>query len=558
MSTRELQKHASEFINLSIDYFCITNPEGYFLDISDNWTSLLGWSIKELLSQPYSAFIHPDDLEKTQKEAEKLIQGSRTITFINRYRKKDGSYCHLNWRSFFKPELNQLFAVASDITELALNKEKLEETTHFLDSIFENIPNMVFVKEAKDLRFIRFNKAGEDIIGCPRGEFIGKNDYDFFPEDQAKFFTQKDREVLEKNQLLDIPEEPLQTVNQETRYLHTKKIPIQDSEGKPLYLLGISEDITERKRIEEENKKVQAQLQQAQKMESIGQLAGGIAHDFNNLLGGILGYSYLLKSKLKHDESLYKKLSIIESSAKRGAKLTQELLGFARKGNYEKKTFDIHDSIKEAVILLEKTLPKNISILTDFDDKLGLIEADSSQIVQIMINLGINARDAMPHGGELKFKTNNTYLDSDFCLKHNIEPGPYIKVIVSDTGQGIPQEIQSKIFEPFFTTKEVGKGTGLGLSMIYGIVQNAQGLILVESEINKGTNFILYLPRIDTSSTKKETENSEDSTSTSPQIDKGILIVDDESIMRSLAQDILEEYGAQVFTANDGNQAVDI
>ncbi len=243
-----------------------------------------------------------------------------------------------------------------------------------------------------------------------------------------------------------------------------------------------------------ELKQTQEQLFQSQKLESLGKLAGGIAHDYNNILASIMGFGSMLRQRVGHDEKSVIQADIIISSAERAAKLTQQLLGFARKGQYERKIFSLNDSVKQTVDILSATVTKNIDIRTNLEADLATIEGDSNQIMQVLLNLGLNARDAMPQGGTITIETQNYLVKEGSPAELNRDKHHYVLLKFSDTGTGIDLSVRDKIFDPFFTTKPQGKGTGLGLAMVYGIVKNHGGIIDIESELGEGTTFLLYFP----------------------------------------------------------------
>jgi two-component system, cell cycle sensor histidine kinase and response regulator CckA len=289
-------------------------------------------------------------------------------------------------------------------------------------------------------------------------------------------------------------------------------------------------------------------------MESIGTLAGGIAHDFNNILGGVLGYTSFIKTKMDKTDPLYRYINIIESSAKRAADLTQQLLAFARGGKYHVQVLDLNTLVKEAVELIESTISKNIKLKLDLAKTKLVVEVDGGQIIQTIVNMCINARDAMPEGGVLTINTTNITLDEQFTYKHpGSKVGRYVLLRVSDTGMGMTEETKQRIFEPFFTTKRDKKGTGLGLAMVYGIIKNHNGYIDVESETGLGTTFSIYLPL----STKElaEIKNTDEYNKEGLET---ILVAEDEDIMRDLLVEMLDSGGYQVITAENGREALDI
>ncbi len=311
---------------------------------------------------------------------------------------------------------------------------------------------------------------------------------------------------------------------------------------------GIARDITERKEAYIEKQKLEDQLFQAQKMESIGRLAGGLAHDFNNILTGILGYSELLKMKFEDITTKEgRAVDVINEGAKRAANLTKQLLSFSRKEDHKTIPVDINVIINSTIKITEKIFEKLINVDLDFDENLYLVEGDESKLNQVFTNLIINSKDAMPEGGELIVKTENTFLDENFTrMIPDIKKGKYIKISVTDTGSGMTPEVKDRIFEPFFTTKSTEKGTGLGLATVYGIIKKHNGHISVDSEPGQGTTFSIYL----IASSKKISEQVTDTT-----LVKGtgtILIIDDEKHIRNLAQSQLQNLGYSTMTAEDG------
>jgi len=308
------------------------------------------------------------------------------------------------------------------------------------------------------------------------------------------------------------------------------------------------------KKAELERRKLEEQLFQAQKMESIGRLAGGIAHDFNNILTSIMGYAELLKLKLTNTSPREKKAAeIIISSAERASNLTRQLLAFARGEKHHPVPLIVNEIIKQSIIVSEKIFEKNIKVKYDWEQKIKPIEADKNQLDQVLTNIIINAKDAMPNGGELIFKTANVYLDDEFTGKfQELKPGDYVKISIKDTGIGMPRSIKDRIFEPFFTTKGAGHGTGLGLATVYGIIKNHNGHITCASQPEKGTTFTLYLPVTDKEIVIEENET---------KIIKGnetILLVDDEEYVRDVAKRQLQKLGYKAVTASDGMEAIDI
>ncbi|MFC1563752.1 two-component regulator propeller domain-containing protein [candidate division KSB1 bacterium] len=326
-------------------------------------------------------------------------------------------------------------------------------------------------------------------------------------------------------------------------------VAVRDENGEIIFYDGVIEDITERKNSEEVKKTLEEQLYQSQKLESIGRLAGGIAHDFNNILTGVMGFAEILKMKFTDKSTLESQAAeVIFKGSERAAELTRQLLGFARAGKYYPVPININEIIQDMVKVSEKIFEKNVKVIYDFDDMIKTVEADKNQLEQVFTNLIINAKDAMPDGGELAFTTNNVEIGDDFAKDYpEFKSGKYVKISVKDTGVGIPKNIIDQIFEPFFTTKEEGKGTGLGLSMVYGIIKNHYGYIYVESSRKKGTVFTIFLPVSNKEISDKENKNEDVKIGR-----ETILVIDDEENVRSLAKSQLESIGYEVLLAGDG------
>jgi PAS domain S-box-containing protein len=330
---------------------------------------------------------------------------------------------------------------------------------------------------------------------------------------------------------------------------------LRDTGGAPMGFRGVLRDVSNRKEAEAEKKKLEVQVQQAQKMESIGTLAGGIAHDFNNILMGIQGNASLMAIKTDAGHPSYEKIKNIETYVENGTELTRQLLGFARRGKYHAITTDINDVIEKSAGMFGRT-KKEIRIQMDLVPEIWTVEVDRGQIEQALLNLYVNAWQAMPDGGSLSLKTENIVLGADFInsQSYQVEAGNYIKISVTDTGSGIDQQTQARIFEPFFTTKEMGRGTGLGLASVYGIIKNHGGYINVSSDTGQGTTFSIYLP----ASAKAVQPEVRTVTPTVVTGNGTILLIDDEKMIIDVGQELLQELGYDVLTARSGKAAVEI
>ncbi len=437
-----------------------------------------------------------------------------------------------------------------EVTERKKAEKQLQESEKFLTSIVDNIPNMIFVKNAAELRYASINRDAEDLFGFTKDRFVGKTDYEIFSKEEADFFTAKDREVLNNKVLIEIPEETLRDRNNGIRTVHTIKIPILDEQGNSEFLLGITEDITEKKQVADEKAVLTAKLRQAQKMEAIGTLAGGIAHDFNNILTAIYGYAELAAMDSSDPEKTRKYIAEVLHGAERAKELVKQILTFSRKSDKDPKPIRLQAVVEEAFKLLRSTLPTTIEIHQNIDPDCLPIIADPTEIHQVIMNLCTNAYHAMrDSGGVLGIEVKSVELGagSSRSIAH-LKPGSYLQVAISDTGEGMDENVVSRIFEPYFTTKHQGEGTGLGLAVTHGIISSLGGDIVVHSKLGSGTVFTLYLP-IAAAVLVKKTETSE--VGSLPTGDERILLVDDDRAIVEMQQQKLFHLGYEVTACYD-------
>jgi len=554
--TRELrisELHLKSLYKSIPDLLWLKDSEGRYLNCNHRFEQFFGAPEKDIVGKTDYDFVDRETADLFRFNDQRAVEAGKprineeTITYA-----EDGHEEMLETIKTpvydEKGNLIGVLGIGHDITERIRAEQKLRESETFLSTIIENIPDMVFVKEMENLKYIRLNKAAEKLLNYTKDELIGRNDYDLLSIEDADISTTKNREILKKGVSVDISEDKIHTPGGEVKILNTKKIPIYINSEKPQYLLGISEDITERKRIEE-------QLAQAQKMDSIGQLAGGIAHNFNNVLTGIMNAAQLLQSPQRNlDEKGRKYTEMILNASERASDLIGKLLTFGQKAKIPAASIDLDEILNETVDLLYGTMDRNIPISLTTQAEHKIIMGDRSGLENALLNLCINASHAIENGGEIHISSENIYLDQTYCnfSTFDIETGEFCKINVRDTGTGIPHENLKKIFDPFFTTKEQGKGTGLGLSAIYGIVQDHRGEILVKSEVGKGTTFSILLP----CSTEKSKEEQEES-----PVKTGnglILLVDDEDLNRTLGSEILEQLGYNVLIAESGHEAIRI
>ena len=575
-----------------------------------------------------------------------------------------------------------LLGTIEDLTDHLRTEKALKESEAFLASILENIPSMVYVKDAKTLTFVRVNRATELVLGRSSAELVSPRSRELGPPDESDYYARMDQRVVDTGQLMVFPLEVLTPPDGRPRYLRTKKVPLFDDQGKPKYVLGISDDITDLKLAEDarretdqryhrivdtitdyvvsvkiedgravetshgagcvavtgytsedlaadpglwmslvvvedraaaqeqirrvlsgepteaiehrivrrdgalrwvrhtpvvrtdadgspigydgviqditERRALQEQLLQSQKMEGIGRLAGGVAHDFNNLLTAILGYVEMCKvdlpPELPIDHPARLDLQEVATAGERAATLTRQLLAFASRQIVAPKRLDLSVLVADSLKMLQRLLGDDIEIETALEPGTGTVEADAGQIHQVLVNLTVNARDAMPNGGRLLIETANEILGSDAARAHpGALPGPYVLLAVADTGVGMNADVRSHIFEPFFTTKGLGKGTGLGLATCHGIVRQMGGHILVYSEPGQGTTFRIYLPRKDGAADPLPAAAAPKPTPTGVET---ILVVEDEPHVRRLAVLGLRAHGYVALEAADGAEAM--
>lgn len=395
-----------------------------------------------------------------------------------------------------------------------------------------------------DQTILFWNKSAEHIYGWTAEEAVGKNVHDLIFKEASDQFDIARKTVIDKGEWMGEMHQTRR--NGVAIVIESRWTLVRDEKGLPKSILVINTDITEKTRME-------AQFLRAQRMESIGTLAGGIAHDLNNVLSPILMAIDMLQLKTT-DESSRKWLDVLRTNAERGGDMVRQVLSFARGVEGERVALQPKHMIKEIIKILRETLPKSIEISFKIPNDLWIISADATQIHQVLMNLCVNARDAMPDGGSISITAENIFLDENYARMHiEAKSGRFVMIAVSDTGPGMSPEIQSRIFEPFFTTKEMTKGTGLGLSTAMTIVKSHGGFINVYSELHKGSQFKVYLPALD-----KPAGAEADAVHVDLPMGNGelILVVDDEESIREITRGTLETFGYRVLTASDGTEAL--
>jgi PAS domain S-box-containing protein len=446
-------------------------------------------------------------------------------------------------------EVNE--SLQAEIIERKRAAEALEQSEEKYRTLVENIQDGVFIIQDAKMQFV--NEAFARMVGYSVEEVIGMDFQQLVAPEDLEMVSDRyiRRQVGEY-----VPNE------YEFRMLHkdgVTRVIVNMNVGlinyhRRIASMGTVKDITERKRAEEERLALQEQLRQSQKMEAIGHLAGGIAHDFNNLLCIIKGYSQFSLTELKESNPLKENIEEIQKAADRASNLTRQLLALGRRQIMDMKVLDLNDILRDLKKMLHRVIGEDIELVTSSAKDLGRVKTDHGQIEQVVMNLVVNARDAMPKGGKLTIETANVELNEEYARTHiDVTPGRYVTLSVSDTGCGMTPEVKKRIFEPFFTTKERGKGTGLGLSMVYGIVKQSGGYIWVYSEPGKGTTFKIYLPRID-----EDVESVRLGTPLpkSLQGSETILLVEDDEMVLRLARTVLQKNGYNVLEAANAEEAL--
>jgi PAS domain S-box-containing protein len=519
------------------------------LYVSPAYETLWGRTCHSLYESPQSWFeaVHPEDRERVQQAA--LARHAEGI-YDEEFRivRPDGTMRWVRDRAFPVRDsagADQVVGVARDVTvHKEAEAEKLHRSETHFRLLIEHASDLITVLNSEGL--IRFQSPSlERVLGHAPTELLGRSVFEFFPpEDLPQARASFERGLSE----------PSATVSLECRFRHQngqwrilqsrcRALPVDG--GEALMVLN-SRDVTEQKHLE-------AQLRQSQKMEAVGQLAGGVAHDFNNLLSVIIGHSELLEMSLPRGQQLWESVTEIGRAAERAAALTRQLLAISRQQVLEFQVLDLNAVVAKAEKMLHRLIGEDVQLTTRLRPDLSPVWADPGQIDQVLLNLAVNARDAMPKGGTLSFDTRNIEIDPTYCSTHpELHPGRYVLMAVTDTGCGMTPEIQARIFEPFFTTKGVGQGTGLGLSVVHGIVEQCGGHVEVSSVPERGTMFEIYLPVVEAPAVRA----AERVPTKLPQgRGETVLLVEDETPVRNITLLLLEKLGYRVLEAANAEEA---
>lgn len=468
---------------------------------------------------------------------------------------KNGSIKYVLISQEFIPGTKKTIASLVDISELKLTQLRLFDSDRRYRNIIENVIDGYFEVDLKG-NFLFFNQAFCDLSGYPASVLLGLNFTKLADQINARgFFNSFNRVFVtgrpEKGYIGELIQEGGQK-----RIIEVSASQMISPEGKKTGFQGIARDITEQRAVGREKERLEEEIRQFQKLEAIGRLAGGVAHDFNNLLTGISGYAQLLQPKADHNPEIQRGLKQICELCDRAADLTRQLLAFSRKQPLSSVVVNMNSLIENLSRMLRRIIGEDIDLQFFPASDLWNVAVDPGQMEQILMNMAVNARDALPQGGEIIIKTANVLLDEEYSQKHvGVKPGKYIRLVITDTGKGMDKATQERIFEPFFTTKEPGKGTGLGLSTVYGIIKQHKGNIWVQSEIGLGTSFEIYLPRAEGQVMPLDRKQEDGSM---PRGTETILVAEDEEAVRTFVQAVLEGQGYRVLSASSPDEAFEL
>jgi PAS domain S-box-containing protein len=542
---RESERRLQRLIEVSEDLICTHDAGGRILSANPAMLRLTGYSEPEWQGRSLSEFLSESTRHEFADYLERIIQHGHAEGFM-RIVTKDGKERVLQYENVLQGARSgnrHVFGVAHDV-QRKWAENALRISVSRLEALLNNIPDIAWMNDDQG-RFTAVNEAFARFLDRRRPDIIGKTVFDLLPHELAVSSRGEDRLVLATGESLQVSNEFVRPDGRRTLF-ETIKTPIRTEGGRPSGTVGIARDITERRRLEE-------QLVQSQKMEAVGRLAGGIAHDFNNLLTSILGYCDLVLSQVDEASPLRPDIEEIEKAGQRAAALTRQLLAFSRKQIIEPRVVALNDIVLDASKMLRRLIGENIDLVTALDPGLWHVRADPGHIEQVLVNLAVNARDAMLQGGRLIIETKNVQFYEPYPSAHSqAAAGPYVLLAVIDNGVGMDAETQRHIFEPFFTTKERGKGTGLGLATVYGIVKQNMGDIWVHSETGKGSRFEVYLPRVEEAVQAIEAPLIAEDV---PRGSETLLLVEDEDAVRALVARVLRSHGYQVLMAANAEQA---
>jgi two-component system cell cycle sensor histidine kinase/response regulator CckA len=553
ISSGELAKNLSLLRGITegtTDAVFVKDLEGRYLMVNSAGAQFVGHTVDEVLGKDDSQWFAPEAVRAIRVRDQEVVQSGQTQTYEEVLNAAGVSRVFLTTKGPFRDPNGHvigLLGICRDITDRKLAGEEIRQSQQKLRIHFEHTP-LAVVEWDMEFRVTAWNPSAERIFGYTREEALGRHASFIVPPQFRAQVDQIGQALIKQTGGVRSTNDNL---TKDGRQISCEwyNTPLVDDSGRVLGVASLVHDVTERVALEE-------RLRQSQKMEAIGRLAGGVAHDFNNLLTVILGYTQIMADGLPAGSRLADSTGQIKSAAERAAGITRQLLAFSRKQVLSPRIVNLNDTMMNLDSLLRRLIGEDIEVLTIPDNDLGSVKADPGQIEQVIMNLALNARDAMPNGGKLTLETANAQLDASYASEHQpITPGRYVMLAVSDTGEGMSPEVQARIFEPFFTTKEVGKGTGLGLSTVYGIVKQSGGYIWVYSEPDRGTTFKIYFPCVDQAA---ESLGGDKSPNNAMRGTETVLLVEDDSQLRQLSSSVLTHCGYRVLVASGPDEGLAI
>jgi PAS domain S-box-containing protein len=552
VSSHELQKSLSLLQGITegtTDAVFVKDLRGRYLMMNTAGARFLGRSVQEIIGKTDVELFLPAVGRTIMERDRKVIEGGETKTYEEFGTAAGATRLYLATKGPFRDpggKVIGLLGICRDITDRKRAEEEIRQSQQKLSTHIDHTP-LAVVEWDFAFRVVAWNPSAERIFGYTREEAVGQPASFIVPPHFREHVDRIGRELLSGKGGGRSTNDNV-TKSGRTISCEWYNTPLIDDSGRVLGVASLVQDVTERVALED-------QLRHSQKMEAVGRLAGGVAHDFNNLLTVILGYTQILSDGLPAGR-LADSATQIKAAAERAAGITRQLLAFSRKQVLSPRIIDLNDIMLNLDSLLRRLIGEDVEVLTVPAKGLGSVKADPGQIEQVIMNLALNARDAMPHGGKLTIETANAELDEAYVRDHHsVEHGSYVMLAVSDTGQGMTPEVQARIFEPFFTTKEVGKGTGLGLATVYGIIKQTGGYIWVYSEPEQGTTFKIYFPRVEQPAQMLSTEKSFAGVQRGAET---ILLVEDDPQLRQLSSSVLAHCGYRVLLASSPEEGLAI
>jgi PAS domain S-box-containing protein len=551
------EERFKRFFELPLIGVVVASADRRWLDVNERFCGMLGYSREELVGRSWSDFVHPEDLPKNISVITAAIEGRLDQwSYDKRFIRKDGLILHVTTSGACVRKsdgtVDYFLVLHQDITERTRSEGEMLRQRQFLREVIDASPNVIFAK-SRDGRYTLANRSMAELYGFSVDAIEGMSDFELVDRDEAQKFIESDKQIIETGRTYFNAEgSHTDPATGQVKYFQTVKKPLLDQQGQVEAILGVAWDITERKRAEEKSMRLQRQLLQSQKMEAIGQLAAGIAHDLNNALAAVVGHLQLLKLGAADAAKSEHSIDTALTGCKRATSLIEQLLGFSRQGKYNTTTVSLERVARETIDFLRKVLGAEIEIVIEPPSKELFVIGDASQIQQALTNLIINAKQAMPSGGRITFRFGVKQVDRPERFNPSALPGSFCVVSVEDTGTGIAPENVDKVFDPFFTTKTQSNGTGLGLSTVYGMLQSHGGWVELESELGRGSEFLLFFPEAKGAVREVVQTSPKEVQSCSGTI----VVIDDEPVLVELGKEFLTRAGFKVHGFSDVEEAL--